>query len=289
MKALQSGLLLSVLTLSSLAFANQDPAVDTAAPKSAKITIKRVLVEGEKTQYKFSNVFDGNLDLSSFGAPNMTMTVTTGLTATFTVKKVSTDGKSADFDLKVTDNVMTMEPAMPGSPEMPTEFSLTGKINDRNAISDVKTEGVSEMMKAMAGSTLEMLTSSFEFSDKELAIGDSWNYKKEGKTLAGDTNSDLKIKLVGEEKMFKLDVLKLEVTGKSTVVSESEDGMGMGPMKTTSEATVNSIVYLEKATGRIVKMVAKSVPLKMNTEMSGMAIPMDGIYSTEMVIAEFAK
>lgn len=288
MKALKSGLILSVLTLSSLAFAHQDPAVDTK-PAATKFTIKRVFVEGEKTDYKFTNVFDGNLDLSSFGAPNMTMTVTTSLKAAMTIKKVAEDKKSADLEVKITDNVMSMEPAMPGAPEFPKEFSLTGKISDRNKVTDTKTEGVSDMMKTMAGATLELLVSIFEFPDKEIGIGESWSYEKTGKSMAGDGDTKIKIKLVGEEKLFKMDVLKLELSGTSKVTTESQDGMGMGPMKSTSDATINSVVYIEKATGRLVKMEAKSVPLKITTEMSGMNIPMDGIYSTEMVIAEFAK
>ncbi len=248
--------------------------------------IRRTLTEGAVEKYSYKNVFDANIDLSSFGAPNMSMTMTQSMIATITYGKADATKKTTPFDIKVTEHKLDMEPAMPGGPEIPTEFSLSGALNELNSVSDMKADGMNETVKMMSAGALDSLSSIFEFPEAEIKVGETWKSVKSKKSLGGDTDEDITHKLVAAEKLDGVDVLKIESKGKVTVRNESAEGMGMGPMKSTTEVTVDSITYLNKATGQIVKTEAKSVPMNILTDMGGMTIPMKGTYTTLMELVK---
>lgn len=251
-------------------------------------TLRRTLVDGEKTKYTYKNAFDADLDLSSVGAPNMAISVSQSMTLTFAITKPADDKKSATLTVMATDIEFTMEPAMPGAGEMPKSMSATGKISERNEVSDMKVEGATEMMKMMGGSTIDALSRTFTFPEKALKAGDTWEVKEDRKGEYGTSKTDAKATFAGVEKMFDMDVAKITFKGTNVSSMESE-GMGMGPMKSTVNVTLDAVMYFELSTGRLVKTSSTSQPIEIMTEMSGMNLPMKGTYSTEMVMADKVK
>ena len=85
-------------------------------------TLRRTLVDGEKTKYTYKNAFDADLDLSSVGAPNMAISVSQTMTLTFAITKPADDKKSATLTVMATAAASRVERAgrrrMVGSPSL---------------------------------------------------------------------------------------------------------------------------------------------------------------------------
>lgn len=251
-------------------------------------TIRRTLTEGEKTKYTIQSVMDGKLDLSAFGQGSMDLSVKSGMTLLMVIEKVK-DGK-ATFSGKVTDHTLEMEPAPPGD-SVPKEFSVKGSLTDRNDVSDIKFEGLTGMSKMMTEGSMQGILRSLVLPEKAVKIGESWEQPKTVKLPSGSIDSDVKATLVAVEKKDDKEFYKISLKGKAKTVgevgAEEGGGMGMGKMKSTSDSTIDAIVMLDKATGKLISMT-NSGDISVATEMvdMGMTIPMSGKMTMKVEIAK---
>ena len=251
--------------------------------------LRRIFTEGETMKYKVSTVSDMTADM--IGQQSQ-LQFQNGLMLAITVGKVNKETGTAEVSGKITEHFFKMEPDMSGGQmSVPKEFSFTGKLSNRYEPSDVKYEGLDAMAKAMAGSTINSVLESMVFPEGKIKVGDSWEQPKSRKADTTTTDQAVKATLVAIEKMGDRDAFKITLKGKVKSVTTPPAGGGgdnpMGNMKTTSETEVDSVIYIDKETGKMLKATANG-PINITTELTdmGMTIPMKGTYTSTIEIAK---
>lgn len=193
-----------------------------AIAQSGGILLRRELKENASDSYKLKIVANQTIDM---GGMQMPIDVTTTADLGLNTLKVSNEKKEADLEVKLTNLKLDMGDmaGMGGMmPELPKEVVSTGVIDARNRIkmNPPKPSGGQQgnmmamvgMMSGGFGDPVGIL--SFEFPEKALAVGESWEVVLPKNPMTGNTETKLNAKLVAEKDHNGVAAYEILISGK---------------------------------------------------------------------------
>jgi hypothetical protein len=287
MKQLRTYLLPCVTLVGSFGVLHHAPAL-TRHSEAEKVLIQRTFRVGEKTTYSFTEKSSTTMDMASLGGQDMTISRDKSSVCTLTISKVDPDGKSAEVELKITEQKITIDPAPPVPPSFPSDLSATAKVTSLGEWSQLGFGSSPSNNQRMIRTYFRDLSGSLRFPVEAVAPGATWKFERDEKSTASPyAKESLDVKFVGEEKFQKWDALKLEINGTIQSVFKADGTAGVDQsFEQTSSRSISYTVLVEKATGRLLKLVCKDVPYKEETKQGPMTIPSTGKYSLEISILE---
>lgn len=287
MKNLRTYLVPCVTLMASMGVLHFAPAT-IRHPEAEKVLIQRTFRLGEKTMYSFKEKSSTTMDMASLGGQDMTISRDKSSVCTLTTSKVDPDGKSAEVELKVTDNKITIDPAPPVPPSFPSDLTATAKVTSLGEWNPLSFGSSPSNIQRMIRTYFRDLSGSLRFPGEAVAPGATWKIEREEKSTGIPyAKENLEVKFAGEEKFQKWDALKLEINGTIQSVFKADGTAGVDQsFEQTSTRSISYTVLVEKATGRLLKLVCKDVPFQEVTKQGPMTIPSTGKYSLEISILE---
>jgi hypothetical protein len=190
-------------------------AVSSAALRQDDHAIRLRVQSGQVDRYKVEIASD--MKISGAGAGDQEFGLKGSMDTAYTFGETDATGKT-DLEMKTTNIKMEASGAaemMMGQQELPKEYSIMGKVDDRYRISEMKTAGLSaqtQMVMGMGGTgAMSML---FELPEKPVKIGDTWQVNMPKNPMMGDKEYPLTAKLLGIKEVDGVSAYDIEIGGK---------------------------------------------------------------------------
>ena len=236
------------------------------------VLLRKELKAGGKDAYQFSfkTTQQMNMEGGPAGAPQQVpIEVTASMKMTTSYGVVDEKEKKADLTVDMTEiavDLGAMAGMMPGQ-EFPKEMKITGKIDTRNRVSQLKMPktGAAGMMMMGGGMPNMSLGPMFvEFPEAPVKTGDTWKMTIAGNALTKKKDIVLDATLLGEKDFNGEKVYAISVKGivaldgdMAEVVKDNPEMAGpMGDMKVLIKGTIDMSgeALVAKKTGRTLKM-----------------------------------
>lgn len=264
-------------------------------PVIALATVAAVMPQGVllRRELKEGNIEDFRIDLKGdvlFSVPSMgdqQMAITGGMNYGIKLGKVDAEKGVAEAEFRVSDMDFKMEGALAdmaqGMPPMPKEAKLAGTVDTRGRMAMKPTGMEASMMMAM-GPSMSSMGQGFEFPEKAVNVGDTWDVVVPKNPMMSDKDAVLKAKLVGESDQNGVPAYEIGVDGAipfnpdmaAMVKALPADASGMAgmlegmQMKGTMDLKTKG--FVEKATGKMLSLETTSIT-KASLTIMGMDIP----------------
>lgn len=288
MKPIRKSLLVIVAALAASAYSQET------------VTLRRLFTEGQEDVYKVATLIDQEIDTSSFGQQSQNMKIDSSMTMTYKLGKFDKEKNQSELEIKVSDMDFKMDLPMGGAEqgmgEFPKTYTIKGKLNQFNQLSDVKIEGLPAMAMMFTGSSMAQSLNVVSFPEQALKIGESWDLKWPKDPLFGGTEPKLKATLKGSKEYEGVPVHEIAIKGvvelridpaemaKAAGAGEADMGM-MGGMKMLISGTMDmdTVVLVDRSNGRLV-MVDSKGDSNLTLELSdmGITLPIRGKTSSVM-------
>ncbi len=251
------------------------------------ITLRLQFKEGDQAVYKMASTVDQAIDASGMGGGVMNMKIESSSKVTQKFGKVDAAKGVANVEFIFTDNDVKMEGGvgMP-MPDMPKEYKLIGKIDNRNRLLETKMEGLPAEMMMMGGNSAQQTLGGFHFPEGPVKVGDKWDIIIPKMPSIFKEDQKLVAVLKKERDLNGKPVLDVSVRGTmnmnldlAEIAKQSGQEGAMGGMKMTISGTieVDTLVTVDKASGMLIQMdqTAKN-NMSVNLEDMGATIPVTG-------------
>lgn len=252
------------------------------------VLLRRELKPNTTTTYAIESKINTKLEVPGMGPQEMD--VTTSMKQAIRIKDVDEKG-IANVEFVVTDmktefggEMGQMMAGMAG--DMPTTFTQTGRMDNRNRVTDMRFSGVNAMAQMMgAGSSAN--TVMIEFPENPVRVGDVWDVVVPPNPMLGNKPHKLQARFVGLRTVDGVELADMTIKGtieysvdmaemmRATGGNDPTGGMMAGMRMTMSaRMTVDGTVSVERATGIIVTAVT-NLKMDQTTELTdmGMQIP----------------
>lgn len=271
-----------------------------AATTQDTFTLRRALKEGQVDVYTQSMVMNQSVDASAMGGPTQDMEITQSSTMSFKTGKMDEDGKKAALSIDVEDIKIEADgmAQMMMTDQMPKEYTITGKVDARNLISDLKVDGMPAMLQMFSGGAKGMASTMnyLVFPEQAVKVGDTWDMKLPKSPVYGDTEPVFKatFKEIKDVKGVKAAVITVKGDlpmnmNIGEMMKDSPDAGPMGQMNMIMKGTVKTTttVSVDVATGRLLLIESKSES-DMELEMvdMGAKLPISGTVTMKMALKE---
>lgn len=241
------------------------------------VKLRRAFTAGSEDTYAFT--FDLNMNMET---PAGDQPIKIKGSNTYVVKYKEVKDSACTVDLVTKDIKIEADGPM-GSPDdstMPKEMTISGKLDDRNRLSDIKSAAAMPPMMQMMLSSLSSSTTGYfiEFPEGPIKVGDSWDLVA---PKMAEKLPDVKLKAkLNADKDKAWEVL---VTGKAPFKMNSADlaktGADTGGMEVNVDGTMDTTytVLVDKATGKTISVDGKVLSdLKLEIASMSMTIPSKG-------------
>lgn len=272
-------------------------------------TLRLNFEPGQVDRYQAEMV--STMKMSSPGAGDQDFSVKGTMDYAYHFGKVGDDGK-AELEMKVTNiqvEASGAAEAMMSGQEMPKEYSIVGKIDDRYRLTDAKTVGLpaqTQMIMSLGGSGTSSVL--FELPEKPVKVGDTWPVRMPANPMVGDKPQELTAKFVGIKEVegtpfyeiqvagnVPLDIDMAEVMKKMSEAAGGAAGGGGGmadllagmSIRIKGALDVTNTAHFEVKTGRLSTMDTK-VDAKQTMSMAELGVSID-IAGTTRVKMKLAK
>ena len=248
------------------------------------MTLRRTFTEGQVDVYEVATNIAQTVDTSAFGGPPQDMNIDTSMKLAYVTGKVNAEKGTAAMKVTVKDIEFKMDGPMgqmPGMGEMPKEYTITGILNARNQMSDIKIEGLPAAMAMMTNQQTTQQMNSMSFPEGPIAVGGTWKYEFPDTEAFKGMTPNITAKFVGEKEWEGLKALDISFVGTidmkmdpSAMGGEMPGGMKMMIVGTMD---MKGSVLIEKGTGRL--LFSESVGtsnLKLEMTDMGTTLPMTG-------------
>ncbi|MEQ1824160.1 MAG: DUF6263 family protein [Fimbriimonadaceae bacterium] len=199
--------------------------------------------------------------------------------STFSIIYKKTNEKGCEIDMVTSDMKMESAMAMPGvADSMPKEITMSGMLDARNRVSEVKAGKGLDPMVAMMMHSANMGSTGFftEFPENAVKIGDTWEFSIGMANAGVPADTKLKAKLESEKDNYWV----VRVTGTIPMKMDmSQASQQTGGMEMVMNMTMNMDygVQVEKGTGRALSLTGKiATTMKMEFPSLGMSMPGTG-------------
>ncbi|RIJ99989.1 MAG: hypothetical protein DCC46_06680 [Armatimonadetes bacterium] len=263
-------------------------AVATGFALSQGQLLRLKLAEDSKDVYDVKMTGDTTIDVPGMGSQSVNFTGS----MKYTIKVGKKDAESGKFAIEFITSDMQFESdmgdmgAMPG---MDREMIVTGKIDDRYRISDVKNQS-SNAMFAMATGSMSSFNMGIELPEGPVKVGDSWEVTvPPNPAMPSNKPAKLNATLLGEQVRDGLAVWEIAIKGEIDIdidtskMEGAADAMQGMNAKVTGKVALTGKTYLAKETGKLVssELSAKSTQVTELVDM-GMTMNMEGTMKQEM-------
>lgn len=271
-----------------------------AATTQDTITLRRVLKEGQTDVYTQSMVMTQSVDASAMGGGSQDMEFTQTSTMSYKTGKLDEDGKKAALTIEVDDIKIEAEgmAQMMMTDQMPKEYTIKGKIDAMNYLSDLKVEGMPAMMQMFSGgakgmsSTLNYIV----FPEQAVKVGDSWDMKLPKNPMFGDKEPVFKASLTQFKDVKGAKAAVITVKGDmpmnmnvGEMMKDAPDAGPMGQMNMVMTGTMKftTTVTIDVATGRML-LIENTTDSDMELEMvdMGAKLPITGTMKMKLALKE---
>lgn len=259
-------------------------AAATLAWANAGVLLRHEFKADATDVYNITMSMDQKITIPSMGDQDMNMKSTMKYTLKYGAP--GTDGKAplkmtiSDMDMKMDGSMGDMSGMMG---QMPKEMVISGKIDKRNRLSDMKAEGQAGMAAMMSGANNAMIGMFVEFPEKEVNAGDEWEIVLPKNPMTGNLEAKLTAKLIGEREENGVNCYVITLGGKIPMKMDMAEMMKnqpgadqMGGMEMVISGTIDlkAAAFVEKATGKTIKM-DNVMDMKQQMEMKAMNMTMD--------------
>lgn len=232
-----------------------------ATATQSGVTLRRTLVEGQKDVYISTYKVGQKMNMEAMGMGEQDMTVDGSMRMTYTIGKV--DGDKADLTIEVSDLKMEFGGAMAAAAsmmgELPTSYTVKGKVDRLNRFSEFKVEGLNSSQAMMTGADQQAaMMNVISFPEGPVSVGDSWKMPLPKIPMFGNRDVALDASLVSVKTVNGKEVAEIRYSG--TIPMEMQmSAEEAGGMQMTMKATmqVEGTVLVEIASGRILSAEGK--------------------------------
>lgn len=246
--------------------------------------LRRTLVEGQTDTYELAMTNQQTVDASAFGGPPQEVNFDMGMKITYTTGKVDKEKNTAAVTIKVHDIETKMDgpmAQMSGMAGMPKEYSVTGTMNDRNQITDIKMEGLPAAVQAMSSQQISQMTNSISFPEGPVRVGSTWKLEMPKGLPDTGMTPNLTAKVLGEKEWEGLKAVEVEIEGpidmKMDPSAGNPDATGGMRMMITGTVESKTTMLIEKATGRMLFSESTGTSnMKIELTDMGATLPMTG-------------
>lgn len=271
-----------------------------AATTQDTVTLRRVLKEGQTDVYTQSMVMTQSVDASAMGGGSQDMEFTQTSTMSYKVGKLDEDGKKAALTIEVDDIKIEAEgmAQMMMTDQMPKEYTIKGKIDAMNFLSDLKVEGMPAMMQMFSGGARGMASTLnyIVFPEQAIKVGDSWDMKLPKNPMFGDKEPVFKATLKEMKDVKGANAAVITVKGDlpmnmniGEMMKDAPDAGPMGQMNMVMTGTMKSstTVTIDVATGRML-LIENTTDSDMELEMvdMGAKLPISGVMKLKLALKE---
>ena len=245
----------ATLATALLAMASQD-----------EVLLRRELKEGAADLYAMSMKSSQLLTMDAgMGMPDMPIDMAMQLNMKIGYKSIDKEKNVADLDVLMTDikfDFGEMGAMMGGAADqLPKEMQVTGKLDARNRITNVKFPSAGQASMMLGGGSGQTLGPMFvEFPEKAVKFGDAWDVLLEGNSLTKNEPVKMKATLVGLKDLNGKSAYEISVKGTMALDGDVSDMLKDNPqapqMKVLMKGTIDmdGTALVEKITGRTLKM-----------------------------------
>ncbi len=230
------------------------------------ILLRRELKNDATDQYTMSL---STKQVISSPAGDQDVTVDGTMKMAFKTTNVSEKHDSADLTITVSDmdlklgGMAQMAEGMMGT--LPKSYTVKGKVDNRNQVTNVKLDGLSMQQQMMAAGVQSMANlSGVAFPENPVKVGDTWDVPVPKNEAMGTEASVLKATLVGEKKQDGIDTWEISLVGKLPVNMDlskltggnDPTGGSIPDMKVLMKGTntIKATLLVEKSSGRTISM-----------------------------------